>query len=123
MFFGVQCSNLFTQRCPLINILRRKTFSKVFQKLSSCSTIIFVGLVEPSETSESELSTFCVINFPEKPQPAMPSSFNTEVESENLSCAQTQFMVNYFSVQLESKLMMISRNLFFICDNYLYSTL
>ena len=41
--------------------------------------IIFVGLVESHETSESELSTFWVIDIPKKPQAVMPSSFNTEV--------------------------------------------
>ena len=43
------------------------------------TTIIFVGLVESRGTSESEPSTFRVINIPKKPQAAMPSSFKMEV--------------------------------------------
>ena len=55
MFFDDQCfnelnvqfhSNSFIQKCPAI-ILQR--FLQSFQKLCSCSEIIFVGLVETSE--------------------------------------------------------------------------
>ena len=42
-------------------------------------TIIFVGWVESREFSESEPSTFCVMNIRKKPQAAMQSSFNIEV--------------------------------------------
>ena len=54
-------------------------FSQPFQKLFSCLAIIFVGLVESRETSESERSTFRVMNIPKKQQAAMLSSFNIKV--------------------------------------------
>ena len=41
--------------------------------------MIFVGLVESLEASESENSTFCVINVPKMLQAAMPSSFDIKV--------------------------------------------
>ena len=61
-------------------------FSRSFQKLFSCSAIIFVGLVESRGTSESEPSTFRVMNIPQKPQAAMPSSFNIEVRPISVFC-------------------------------------
>ena len=41
--------------------------------------IVFVGLIESHETSESEANNFLVMNIPKKPQTAMPSSFYIEV--------------------------------------------
>ena len=40
------------------------SFSQHFQKLFPCYEIIFVGFVEPRETYESELDTFCIMNIP-----------------------------------------------------------
>ena len=48
--------------------------------------IIFVGLVGSRETSESEPSTFRVINIPKKLRAAMSASFNTEVRPIELFC-------------------------------------
>ena len=59
--------------------MEEKRFQQSFQKLFSCSAVIFVGLVESRETSESKPSTFRVMNIAKKPLAAMPSSFNTEV--------------------------------------------
>ena len=58
-----------------------KTGARVFQsqKFFSCSAIVFVGLVESRETSESESLTFRVINIPKMPQAVMPSLFDIEV--------------------------------------------
>ena len=61
------------------------------EKLSSKAAISFVGFVESCETSESEPITFHVMNIPEKPKAAMPSSFKMEVEETrktgNTKCA------------------------------------
>ena len=75
MFFGVRCFNVlnvqFLFKCTYSKVsfnnfmeLNNAGFSKSFQKLCSCSAIIFVGLVESPKTSESEPFTFCVINIP-----------------------------------------------------------
>ena len=64
-----------------------------FQKLFSCSAIIFVGLVESRETSESDPSTSRVMNIPDKLQAAMPSSFNIEVRPINPFRLPSQYQV------------------------------
>ena len=48
------------------------------------STIIFAGLVESRETSDSESSTFHVMIIPKKRQAAMPSLLNIEVRPVSL---------------------------------------
>ena len=86
VFFGVRCfnslnvqfhSSSFILRRPSITLWRNNVFI-VFQKIFFCSAIIFVGLVESCETSESGSSTFCVMNIHKKPQAAMPLTFNIE---------------------------------------------
>ena len=52
-------------------------FTTSFQKLLSCSAIVFIGLAESRETSES---TFHVRNTHNKPQAAIPSTFKMEVK-------------------------------------------
>ena len=47
--------------------------------LFSCYAIIFVGLVESRETSESEPSTVRVMNILKKPQADTLSSFSIEL--------------------------------------------
>ena len=60
--------------------------SKKLFSLFSYSLILFVGLAESSETSESEPSNFRVMNIPEKPQTAVLSSLNNEVWSDSPFC-------------------------------------
>ena len=72
-------SDSFIQRCLSMTIWSNNVFHRSFQKLFSCSAIIFIGLVESHKNSESEPSTFPVMNILKKPQAAIPSSFNIEV--------------------------------------------
>ena len=76
-----------------INNFRRRNyvFHSRSKKLFSYSLILFVGLAESSETSESEPSNFRVMNIPKKPQRAVLSSLNNEVWSDSpfrLPCLQ-----------------------------------
>ena len=63
------------------NFTEIKFFS--LPQLFSSLAITFVGLVEPHETSESESSTFRIMNSPKKPQAAILSSFKMEVNQIN----------------------------------------
>ena len=62
------------------------TFFTVFQKLCLFSAIIFIGMVESRETSESEPSNLCAMIIRIKPQETMPSSFKIEDWSISLFC-------------------------------------
>ena len=69
--------------------MNEKGFTQSVQKLFSCSAIIFVGLAESPETSDSKPSgkprTFRVINILNKPKAAIPSSFNFKMEVKQVS--------------------------------------
>ena len=58
---------------------RDSVFHSLFKNYFSCSGIIFVGLGESHEISES--GTFRVMYIPKKPQAAMPSSLKIELRS------------------------------------------
>ena len=87
-------SNSIIQSCPSITLGRNNVFHssgivlggictillQSFQKLFSCSVIIFIGKFESRETSQSEPSTFRVMNIPKKPQAAMPTSLRMKVK-------------------------------------------
>ena len=60
------------------NFINSKVITSFNNELLSRSTIIFVGLVESIKTSDSEPSTFRVMNIPKKPQAAISSSFDTD---------------------------------------------
>ena len=67
VFFGVH-SNSFIQRCPSITLRRNNVFHSLSKNYFPALRKKFVGLVESSETSKSEPSTFSVMNIPKKPQ-------------------------------------------------------